>query len=60
MDQLTLPAAAKAYAALLTPVVAWLLKGITTGDWQADEAVAAGLSGLVMAVVVWAVPNRTA
>lgn len=46
----------KAYAALLTPVVAWVLKGTTTGDWTADDAVAAGISGLVVGAVVWAAP----
>lgn len=56
----TLRGAAKAYAALLTPVVLWVLTGVTTGSWEASEAVASGIAGLIMGVVVWLVPNREA
>lgn len=48
----------KAWAASLTPVVGWVLKGIVTGDWTPDEGVAAGISGLILGAVVWRVPNR--
>ena len=48
---------AKAYAAALTVVLFWAVKGIFTGDWSAEDTLQAAVTTLLVPIVVWAVPN---
>lgn len=48
----------KAAVIPLTAVIAWLLRGITTGDWTDDGTVAGALATAIVTAVVWLTPNR--
>jgi hypothetical protein len=60
MNPLETPAspANKALVLPVTAVVAWVIRGVTTGDWTDDGAASLAIASLVAALVVYVTPNR--